>query len=175
MMPRMAYTLWHAGVLMGETDFEQNGGHPGQRAGVFRPTAYGRKVLPLVSGLLTAAADLKHELETRGMSEDDMSSEDVEDIFKITTAGQKVIDIGRNLADVQLRDASGTVLAFSSIAFIDVGELAHLMDRLGCCSEEQRDAVDDEHAPEFIVSATIRGPCLADAVRRGQPVLPARN
>jgi hypothetical protein len=154
-MPRMTYTIWHAGVLMGDTHFEHSGDNPGQRSGVFRATAHGRKVLPLLTGLLTAAADLKNELETRGLSEDDMSSEEIENVFEITAAGRKVIDIGRNLAEVQVRDPSGTPLEFSSIAFIDLGELAHLVDRLGCGSDARRDAFNDEHAPEFLVSATI--------------------
>jgi hypothetical protein len=50
----MPYTLWHCGVLIGETDFEEPGRRPPQYAGIFRPTDYGLVVFPRLTGILTA-------------------------------------------------------------------------------------------------------------------------
>jgi hypothetical protein len=153
----MTYTIWHAGVLIGDSDFDQgNPERPGHVAGVFRPTSHGREIFPLLTGIMTASADLKDELASRGLTEDDMSADEVENILDNTPAGRKVIDIGRNLSEIELRDPTGKLLEFKTIAFIDTSELARLMERLDCGSDEQYEAVRDERAPELIVSATLR-------------------
>lgn len=152
----MAYTLWHSGVLIGETDLEGDGRRPGQRSGVFRPTQYGRRVFPLISGILTAAADLKDELDLRGVSPDDMPAREIEELLDSTPSGRKVVDIGRNLSEIEVRDPAGAVLELKSITFIDLAELSRLTARLDCGSEESREAFRADGAPEFIVSLTAR-------------------
>ena len=150
----MPYTLWHCGVLIGETDFEEPGRRPPQYAGIFRPTGYGLAVFPRLTGMLTAASGLKNELESRGLSENDMSSDEVEVILDTTPSGRKVLDIGKALSEVELRDPKGLVLEFKQIAFIDLTELAALSRKLGCNEEMDWEGLPSE-APQYIVSVTL--------------------
>lgn len=171
----MTYTIWHAGVLIGESDFDQGDDErPGHIAGVFRPTSHGREIFPLLSGIMTAGADLKDELRSRGLDENEMTSDEVENILDNTAAGRKVIDIGRNLSEIELRDPKGALLEFKTIAFIDTAELTRLMDRLDCASGEGYEAARDQHPPELIVSATLRDPDVAVMRQVGEPS-PRRN
>jgi hypothetical protein len=151
----MPYTLWHSGVLIGETDFEGEERHGQHLAGIFRPTIYGRELFPRLTGMLTAGADMKDEMASRGLSEDTMNGDDVVDLFETTAAGKKVVDIGRALSEVELRDPSGHALEVASLAFIDLDELAALSERLGCEAAEDLRLLPPE-APRFIVSATLR-------------------
>ena len=151
----MAYTLWHCGVLIGTTDFEEGGCRPPQYAGEFRPTDYGRAVFPRLTGILTAASGLKDELEARGLSGDEMSPEQVANLLDNTRAGNKVLDIGKALSEVELRDPEGRTLEFKQIAFIDLSELAALSRKLGCNADMEWETLPPE-APKFIVSVTLR-------------------
>jgi len=151
----MPHTLWHCGVLIGETDFDEGGRRPPQYAGVFRPTDYGRAIFPRLTGILTAASGLKDELEARGLSEDEMSSEQVVNLLESTRDGNKVLDIGRALSEVELRDPEGRVLEFRQIAFIDLAELAALSRKLGCNEDMAWETLPPE-APHYIVSVTLR-------------------
>ena len=155
----MPYTLWHRKQLIGDTEFERerhppelgNGWH---MAGVFHPTPAGQRLLPRLCGILTAGFDLKDELVRRGLPADDPPQEVIEELFESTEAGAHIIDIGRVLSEVELRDPGGVILKVSTIAFIDLAELAALSRRLGV-----NDTVDFENVPpeavEFVVSVTL--------------------
>ena len=151
----MPYTLWYCGVLIGDTDFEEGGCRPPQYAGVFRPTEYGRAVFPRLTGILTAAAGLKDELEARGLSDDEMTAEQVADLLDNTRHGDRVLDIGKALSEVELRDPGGRVCEFKQIAFIDLAELAALSRKLGCNVHIDWQTLPAE-APQYIVSVTLR-------------------
>jgi hypothetical protein len=158
----MPYTLWHRDELIGETDFETENDQSGPRAaerrhlaGVFRPTTYGRRLLPRLCGMLTAGFDLKEELARRGLTGDDTSPETIDHLFETTEAGAHIVDIGRVLSEVELRDPGGVTLKVASMAFIELAELASLAHRLG-----MDESAYTEHAPpdvpEFLVSVTLR-------------------
>ncbi|HEY2378136.1 MAG TPA: hypothetical protein VGH98_19325 [Gemmatimonadaceae bacterium] len=156
----MTYTLWHRKQLIGETDFEQENGESapqrGERChlvGSFHPTAYGQRLLPRLCGMLTAGFELKEELVRRGLPADDPPPEIVEQLFETTAAGAHIIDIGRVLSEVELRDLGGVTLQVASMAFIDLGELASLSRRLGETVEFE-EAQSDE--AKFLVSVTLR-------------------
>ena len=149
----MSHTLWHCGVLIGDTDFEDSGRRPPQYVGVFRPTEYGRAVFPRLTGILTAASGLKDELEARGVSEDQMSPEHVANLLDSTPDGNKVLDIGKALSEVELRDPEGRPLEFKQIAFIDLTELAALSRKLGCNADMEWETLPPE-APQYVVSVT---------------------
>jgi hypothetical protein len=157
----MPYTLWHQGKLIGETDFEDERGDsrsPGRPrfhlAGAFRPTAYGREILPRVCGILTAGADLKEELARRGLDADDAPPEMIEHLFETTAAGAHIIDIGRVLSEIELRAPSGHTLAFASMGFMELAELTSLSRRLGGNDHVGPVALRSD-IPEFLVSVTL--------------------
>jgi hypothetical protein len=157
----MPFTLWHREQLIGETNFEQEHAeaalHLGGRrhlAGVFRPTPYGRRLLPRLCGIFTAGFELKEELARRGFDADDVPPETMEELFESTAAGAHMIDIGRVLTQVALRDPGGVRLKVASMAFIELAELASLSRQLGKNQTVDFDAVPSDVA-EFLVSVTL--------------------
>ena len=151
----MAHTFWHSGILIGESDLEESSQHPRQRGGVFRPTAYGLEIFPRLTGILSAGHALKTHLEANGLSADEMRDAEIDDFLDATPAGKKLIDIGRTLADVEMRAPDGERLEFASIAFSDLMELKRLVRELDADSaEELADLPPD--APRYVVSATLR-------------------
>jgi len=112
----MTYTFWHSGILIGESDLEEKSDHPRQRGGVFRPTAYGLELFPRLSGILAAGHALKTHLEANGLSPDEMDRQQIDELLDATPAGQKIIDIGRTISDVEMRAPDGQWLEFESIA-----------------------------------------------------------
>lgn len=152
----MPYTLWHCGVLIGETDFSNKGRRRNNWADVFRPSSYGVQLFPRLTGMLTAAADLKDELKRRGLVDPPSQDSAAPDLFESTPAGRKVVDIGRTLSEVEIRDAKGVRVEFASIAFMDLAELDVLSRRLGTRSTDEPDFGASPEAPRYIVSATFR-------------------
>ena len=155
----MPYTLWHRKQLIGETEFERERQPPElgkgwHMAGVFHPTDLGQRLLPRLCGILTAGFDLKEELVRRGLPTEDPPQEIIDELFETTEAGAHILDIGRVLSEVELRDPDGVTLKVSTIAFIDFAELAALSRRLGV-----NETVDFENVPpeaaEFVVSVTL--------------------
>jgi hypothetical protein len=142
---------------MGESDMSRkNPREPRHIAGVFLPTDYGRRLLPRVTGLLAAASALKEEMAASGMSEDAIQNgERMAEFLGNSPAGQTLIDGGRVLSDVQLRDSSGTQLEFTTIAFVDIEELKSVAVKLGCALEDEARTWVPPRAPQFIVSATL--------------------
>jgi len=153
----MTYTFWHSGVLIGESDLEDASGNPGQHGGVFWPTAHGLTIFPRLTGILSAGHALKMYLDERGLSEDTMKKEEVEELFETTEAGRKIIDIGRMLSDVELRSPNGARLPFKSIAFTDLVEIRTVAAQLNCdAADEPVDVSPD--TPRYLVSTTLRHP-----------------
>lgn len=104
--------------------------------------------------MMTAAADLKDELNRRGLDPDDVPPDVMMHLFESTPAGAHIIDIGRVLSDVELRDPGGTTLVVSSMGFIDLAELTMLSLRLGTKMVSLDQLPSD--GPEFVVSVTLR-------------------
>jgi hypothetical protein len=146
---------------MGETDFEdERRDHAASTpedlhlAGIFRPTEHGRTLLPRLCGIMTAAADMKDELSRRGLDADDVPPDILMDLFENTPYGAHIIDIGRVLSDVELRDPNGATLVFSSMGFMDLAEITLLSLRLGM--NTMRPIERPTGAPEIVVSVTLR-------------------
>ena len=120
----MKYSLWHCGVLMGNAHMRKSAERPRQVYGPFRPTAYGRTLLPQLTGVLSAGAALKQELSAKGMSEDSLADASaVEDFLETSPAGQRMLDVGRIIADIELRDPAGVAAPFETIGFLDLAGL----------------------------------------------------
>ena len=185
----MPYTLWHAGVLIGETDFEGDRRDPRRKGGrhlvgVFRPTGYGRRLLPRLCGILTAMSDLKDEVDRRGLDADDLPPDTLEELFVSTTAGAHVIDIGRVLSEVELRSPMGGTLEVASMGFMDLAELASLSRRLGVEDGGEPDIVEPPivesdasrpNIPEFLVSVTLSDRARAKRLGGRSPLNPWVN
>jgi len=150
----MTYTFWHCGILIGESRMKREPGRPRHLSGSFDPTPYGLELFPRLTGILTSGRELKSYLDANGLSPDDMSREEIENIFETIPAGQKVIDIGRTLSEVEMRDPDGRPLEFLSIGFSDLLEfktLAREMDR----GKKREPPTLPPGVPRYLVSATL--------------------
>lgn len=159
----MPYTFWYSGILIGDSDLEEQSINPRQHAGIFRPTAFGLEIFPRLTGILTAGHALKAHLDANGLCPETMEKREIQDWFDTTPAGQKVVDIGRTLSQVELRAPDGDTLPFASIAFTDWLELRTLMHELNLESESPVDELPPD-APRYVVSATFcdQTECVTD-------------
>lgn len=148
----MTYTLWHAGVQIGETNFEQT--HGRQKFGVFRPTAYGLEIFPRLSGILSAASRLKDEMAERGLTGED-GIDDPGGVLESTEGGRAVIEVGKTLSEVELHDPGGKRLEFRSIAFSDLAELRRLCRKMSLRKDLPGDNDIPEGGPRYVVSVTL--------------------
>jgi len=149
----MTYTFYHAGVLIGESKLEDVRSKR-QRAGVFRPTGYGLDIFPRLTGILSAGHALETHLRENGLSLDDMESAEIDHLFDTNPAGQKIIDIGRMLSEVEIQAPNGDRKEFEQIAFIDQLEwkrMAKLLSDPAAEVEEWPPGV-----PRYVVSVTLR-------------------
>ena len=169
----MPFTFWHRDQLIGESDFEDdrtvvapNLGERRHLAGIFHPTAYGRRMLPRLCGIMTAGFALKEELVRRGVDPDDAPPELMEHLFESTAAGAHILDLGRALSEVCVRDPGGVKLKIASMGFMDLSELASLSRMLGENRPVDLDRVPSEVA-EFLVSVT-----LCDLMADCSPMMP---
>jgi hypothetical protein len=170
----MTYTFWHSGILIGESDLEEASGNPGQRGGVFRPTAYGLEVFPRLSGILSAGNALKNHLDANGLDPEALKPDEIDELLDNTPAGRQIIDVGRMLSDVEMRAPDGRRLEFKSIAFSDLLELKRLAREL---QSDAADALSDlpPDAPRYLVSATLRSEKRASKTQRRGGRLQARG
>jgi hypothetical protein len=152
------FTLFHLGQLVGTTEFEHPGSTPNQRLGKFQPTDYGLTVLPRLTGLLEAAFGLKREMERLGIDPEgdaDVISAALEEI----PDGRRVVDVGRAISEMELRNDNGQVVVFTSLAISDVRQLIALAGEV-TGSHEDPDDVGDWR---YLISATFTPPREPDA------------
>jgi hypothetical protein len=150
----MTHTFWYCGTLIGESRMKREPGRPRHLSGSFDPTPYGLELFPRLTGILTAGHELKSYLDANGLSADEMSREEIEKVFETVPAGQKVIDIGRTLSEVEMRDPDGKRLEFVSIGFSDLLEfttLAREMDR----GKKREPSELPPGVSRYVVSATL--------------------
>ena len=151
----MTYTFWHSGVFIGDSELEEPSDEPGQRAGMFHPTPYGLEIFPLISGILSVGHALKMHMDANGLDAEEMDKDQVIALLDKTPAGQKLIDLGRMLSEVEMHGPDGKPLPFKSIAFSDLLELKRLARELKTGLEENL-ADADLDGPRYIVSATLQ-------------------
>ena len=158
------FTLYHCGRLVGTTDFAHAGPAPHQRLGQFQPTEYGLTVLPRITGLLEAAFGLKRALERDGIDPDG-DPDVISDALERLPEGQRVIDVGRAISELELRNEHGHVVTFASLAISDVKEMMALArgpddpdeepDEANEESDDSNGEPDDLGDWQFLISATF--------------------
>ena len=151
----MPYTFYHSGIFIGESNLEDvTDNRRRQRAGVFRATAYGMDIFPRLTGILSAGHAFQQYLAENGLSVDDLERAEIERLFDTTPAGQKIIDVGRMLSEVEIRDPDGARREFESIAFIDQLE----WKRVGQLLRDPAAELEELPAgmPRYVVSTTFR-------------------
>jgi hypothetical protein len=151
----MVYTFYHAGVLIGESRLEDVRSKR-QRGGIFRPTPYGLDIFPRLTGILSAGHALETHLRENGLSLDDMERAEIEHLFDTNPAGQKIIDIGRMLSEVEIQAPNGTRKEFKQIAFIDQLEWKRMGKLLTDPAADVRVEEWPPGVPRYLVSVTLQ-------------------
>jgi hypothetical protein len=169
----MTYTFRHAGTLMGDASMQKSPTNRWQRAGIFKPNAYGLELLPRLTCLLTASYELKQALVERGLPPDDLRQPEALELIETTSGGRKMIDVGRVLSKIEVRDPDGHPVRIASIAFSDIRELQSLTRLMKIDNQEILQVPAEES--RYIVSFTraVRVPWSRESSTR--PVRPGRR
>ncbi|MFN2567640.1 MAG: hypothetical protein ABR499_21810 [Gemmatimonadaceae bacterium] len=122
----MRFTLWQRGRLIGETDFGLGRLPGGRRAGVFHPAPSGMTVLPALTAMAPALFGLDDAMKRLPLSDEEIErdTDAAIEAFSQSPEGQRVLAAAEEIADLELRDASGTPVAFESILVTDLHQLA---------------------------------------------------
>lgn len=140
----MPYTLWHNNQLIGQTDFELRGHAPKQRAGVFRPDPAGLALVPAIAGVHRALFEFERMAARRKLSEDEMI-----DAMGTTPEGMRVVECGKVISELQLRDDWGNVVAYETVALLDLTQFSKWQLR-----NEARALAKKKH--HYMISATMK-------------------
>jgi hypothetical protein len=158
------YTVWTSGQKLGETRFELSP-EPRKRAGVFHPTEFGLSALPGITAMFPALLAFEAMCRKAGVAVDDDRRETAAgalDAFANTPEGRAVQAAAHQIAQLELRDPSGRILAWESIMISDTTELLELAARY------KRRGADEITIPQgdpvrFLISTTLaRSGTLAD-------------
>jgi hypothetical protein len=124
----MSFSLWHRGTLIGETDFGLGRLPGGRRAGVFHPAPSGMTVLPALTAMAPALFGLGAAMDRLPLSDEDIErdTDAAIEAFARSPEGRRVLAAAEQIADLELRDASGKHIEFQSILVTDLQELAAL-------------------------------------------------
>lgn len=160
----MRYTLWHRDTLIGETDFGF-GQRAGSRAGVLHPTSSGMAILPALTAMAPALLAAGEAMKRLPLSEEEIER-DVDgaiEAFASSPEGRRVLRAAEHMADLELRDSTGRVIAFDSILVSDLQE----MTALGASLRRDRPASGDP--VRYVISATFSAARRAPAVASAEP------
>jgi hypothetical protein len=121
----MPFTLWKRGVLIGETDFGLGKPNSRRRAGVLHPTPSGMIALPALAAMAPALFALGEAMPRLGLSDEviERDGDAALEAFERSPEGQKVLAAAEQIAELELRDATGEPVAFDSILVTDLEEL----------------------------------------------------
>lgn len=150
------FTLWTAGKKLGETRFELVPG-PRKRAGVFHPTEFGLSALPGITAMFPALLAFEAMCRKAGVSVDDDRRDTAQtalDAFANTPEGRAVQAAAHQIAQLELRDPSGRVLAWESIMISDTAELLELAARYKRRGAETI-TIPDGDPVRFLISTTL--------------------
>lgn len=150
----MSYTFWHSGILIGVSNLAESG-DPGQRGGVFQPTAHGLEIFPRLTGILSAGRELSAHLDARGEAIDEMDPDQIMELMSNSAGGRKILDLGEMLSKVEVRAPDGTRLEVESIGFTDLAELQGLTREIELDGEGDITGLPPD-APRHLVSATFQ-------------------
>lgn len=140
----MPYTLWHHDQLVGATEFEIKGRRPKQRAGVFRPDPAGIALVPAIAGIHRAIRDFERMVLRRKLGPDETY-----DAMGTTPEGMRVVECGNVISELQLRDDWGNVVAWETVAILDLTEFSKWRLR-----NEARALAEKKH--RYMISATMK-------------------
>jgi hypothetical protein len=174
----MTYTVWIHGQQIGETTFEYER-DTRRRAGRFQPTEFGLQVLPSITAMVPALFDFGRMCKAQGIDPDSASDLDAElalQTFGDTREGRRVMAAARQIAELQVRDANGTVIPWESLVITDLEWLlAYARDEENPSANAVLDAMPAHEPIKFMISLTLsRG--SDGAIRRhfGRTKAPSR-
>jgi hypothetical protein len=155
----MTYTVWIHGQQIGETAFEYEHDKR-RRAGSFQPTEFGLQVLPSITAMAPALFDFGAMCRLRGLDPESASEEDAAtalDVFGGTPEGQRVIAAAKQIAELEVRDPSGRMVFWESLAITDLDWLvAYTRERGDPAPNEILDKMPEHDPIKFMISLTLK-------------------
>jgi len=157
------YTVWMDDHKIGQTQFEVHAPNLRKRAGCFHPTPYGITVLPGITAMMPALFDFHAMCRDRGIDTDtDEGAESGLAAFEFSAESRRVQAAAAMIAQLELRDPDGRVLAWDSILITDTDDLRgmvakHSGDRSPPATPSDKDPV------RFFISTTLARPGAAPA------------
>ena len=154
----MTYTVWIHGRQIGETAFEYEHDKR-RRAGSFQPTEFGLQVLPSITAMAPALFDFgaickRHGLDPESTSEADAAT--ALEVFGGTPEGQRVIAAAKHISELEVRDPSGQIVPWESLAITDLEWLtAYARERGDPRPNEILDSMPEHDPIKFMISLTL--------------------
>jgi hypothetical protein len=151
----VTYTVWMQGRQIGETRFEYTHDQR-KRAGSFVPTEYGLAVLPRITDMCPALLDFGELCRRKGFDMDDardVTAAAALDAFTDTTEGRRVLGAASQIAQIEVLDPLGQIVAWESPAISDVDELAAIARSRAPGSLDER--LNADHTVKFMISLTL--------------------
>ena len=164
----MTYTVWIHGQQIGETAFEYQHDKR-RRAGSFQPTEFGLQVLPSITAMAPALLEFGAMCKRSGLDPESASEADAAtalDVFGGTPEGQRVMAAAKQIAELEVRDPSGRIVSWESLAITDLEWLTSFARERG--DPEPNQILDNmpEHDPiKFMISLTERREIAAEPLR----------
>ena len=167
----MHFTLWHRGVLVGQTDLLLGGLPGGSRAGVFQPAPSGMTILPALTAMAPALLKLSEAMARLPLSEEDLDRNAESALEAITSLpeGRRMLAAAEQMIDLELRDPTGKPVPYDSILLSDL----HALTELGVAHRAVGDlAVSSGEDPvRYVISVTIRTAWAGGGLITGRPDL----
>lgn len=129
----VTYTVWMHGRRIGETRFELSE-HFQRRVGVFQPTPHGLTVLPEITAMFPALLEFAEMCRRHGLDVDDNWCQAISEsanAFEDTPEGQRVLEAADRIAQIEVRDPAGRVIAWESLAISELDVLMPMTAKAG--------------------------------------------
>jgi hypothetical protein len=164
----MTYSIWLDGNRIGNTALESSHGQ-GRRAGVFHPTELGLTVLPTITAMGPALLDVSRICRESGIETEDPDLDidsATEEVFR-TPEGLRALAAARQVARLELHDASGRVVVWDSILITDMAEFAAVVAATSAADPALSDRIG-ESGVRYFISAKLQRRTHEKTPRRGK-------
>lgn len=156
----MTYTIWMHGRQIGETAFEYEHDKR-RRAGSFQPTEFGLHVLPSITAMTPALLDFGELCKRGGIDPDnpsDAAAVAALDAYGDTPEGQRVIAAAKSISQLQVRDATGSLVAWDFLSITDLEWLITFAREHGApAPNEILDSLPEHEPIKYMITLTLRG------------------
>jgi hypothetical protein len=154
----MPYTVWLRGEKIGQTMLEYEDTGP-RRAGAFYPTDFGVQVLPSITAMAPALFDFDDLCRRQGLNTEDASPQTASAAmaaFGGTPEGQRIMAAAKQIAALEVRDESGRIVRWESLAITDLEWLEEFARKRNPDVLKKVDALPPHDPIKFMISLKLK-------------------